>query len=53
MRDQTRIIDVVIPESSEFDQATLLSDYTGVMGSLDGLTPDDFAQIPMLLPGEN
>ena len=51
--NQTRIIDVVIPENSEFDQATLLSDYAGVMGSLDGLTPDDFAQIPMLIPGEN
>ena len=51
--NQTRIIDLVLPESSEYDQATLLGDYPGIMGSLDGLTPDDFAQIPMLIPGDN
>ena len=51
--NQTRIIDLVLPEGSAFDQATLLGDYPGIMGSLDGLTPDDFAQIPMLFPGDN
>ena len=46
----TRIIDLVLPEDSEFDQAQLLSDFTSVLGSLDSLGPDDFAQVPMFVP---
>ena len=46
----TRIIDLVLPEGGEFDQAQLLSEYTSVLGSLDGLGPDDFAQVPMIIP---
>lgn len=46
----TRIIDLVLPEGGEFDQAQLLSEYTSVLGSLDGLSPDDFAQVPMIVP---
>jgi alpha-amylase/alpha-mannosidase (GH57 family) len=44
----TRIIDLILPASSEWDQASLLADFEGVFGSLESLTPDDFAQIPML-----
>jgi hypothetical protein len=48
--NQTRIIDLVLPETSEWDQAALLSDFEGIFGSLEGLNPDDFAQVPMLKP---
>jgi alpha-amylase/alpha-mannosidase (GH57 family) len=46
----TRIIDLILPVSEEWDQASLLADFEGAFGSLDSLTPDDFAQIPMLTP---
>ena len=45
--NSTRIIDLVLPSDSELDQAALLSDYPGIFGSVDGLTPDDYAQISM------
>ena len=48
--NHTRIIDLVLPVDGEFDQAEILSGYTPVQGSLDGLSPDDFAQVPMLIP---
>jgi carbohydrate-binding DOMON domain-containing protein len=48
--NHTRIIDLLLPAGSDPDQAAILSGYTGATGSLDALTPDDFAQIPMLLP---
>ncbi len=46
--NHTRIIDLILPEGVEPDQATLLSNYPSIQGSIDSLTPDDFAQIPML-----
>jgi len=48
--NHTRIIDLVLPEDSGFDQAQLLSDYTSMLGSLDDMEPDDFAQVPMVVP---
>jgi alpha-amylase/alpha-mannosidase (GH57 family) len=47
-----RIIDLILPADAEWDQAALLSTYESVFGSLDALTPDDFAQVPMLYIGE-
>ena len=47
----TRIIDLVLPEGGTFDQAEVLSQYTSALGSLENLSPDDFAQVPMLVPG--
>jgi len=51
--NHTRIIDLILPEASEFDQAALLSDYPSSEGDIDALTPDDFAQVPMFKPDEN
>jgi len=51
--NHTRIIDLVLPESFEPDQAALLSNYPSVVASLDLLNPDDFAQIPMLQTGND
>jgi alpha-amylase/alpha-mannosidase (GH57 family) len=45
-----RIIDLILPIDSDWDQATLLSGYERVFGNVDDLTADDFAQIPMLKP---
>jgi alpha-amylase/alpha-mannosidase (GH57 family) len=45
--NHTRIIDVAWEVVG--DQESLLSDYNGV-GSLDGLTADDFGTIPLLTP---
>jgi carbohydrate-binding DOMON domain-containing protein len=49
-RNHTRIIDLVLPVDSEFDQAAVLSDFQVSQDSIDSLGPDDFAQIPMLKP---
>lgn len=49
--NHTRIIDLILPEGVEPDQAALLSDYPSITGSLDSLSPDDFAQVPMLETG--
>lgn len=46
--NHTRIIDLILPEDAKTDQAMLLSDYPSTQEPLDSLTPDDFAQIPML-----
>jgi alpha-amylase/alpha-mannosidase (GH57 family) len=49
-RNHTRIIDLILPEYAEFDQASLLSDFPLSQGPIDTLNPEDFAQIPMLAP---
>ncbi len=48
----SRIIDLILPPDSAWDQAALLSGYERVFGSVESLTADDFAQIPMFIPGE-
>ncbi len=48
--NHTRIIDLILPGELSPDQATLLSDYSSISGSIDLMTPDDFAQIPILQP---
>lgn len=48
--NHTRIIDLILPEDAARDQAELLSDYPSSQESIDDLSPDDFAQIPMLQP---
>lgn len=48
--NHTRIIDLLLPTGSDPDQAAILSGYTGATGSLDALSANDYAQIPMLLP---
>ncbi|MDY6845826.1 MAG: glucodextranase DOMON-like domain-containing protein, partial [Chloroflexota bacterium] len=48
--NHTRIIDLVWPQESDRDQVDILGDYPSAVGSLDSLTPDDFALIPMLSP---
>jgi alpha-amylase/alpha-mannosidase (GH57 family) len=47
----TRIIDLILPEGAEPDQAAILSNYTSLTGSVDSFSLDDFAQIPMLQAG--
>lgn len=47
-RNATRLMDVILP--AESDQAALLSAYTPSDASLDDLSPDDFAQLPMVTP---
>ncbi len=49
--NHTRIIDLIMPEESEYDQVMILSDYPSSQSGIDSLSPDDFAQIPMLFPG--
>jgi len=51
--NHTRIIDLILPEDSEFDQAALLSDYPSSEGDIDALSPGDFAQVPMQTPGDD
>ena len=48
--NHTRIIDLLLPAGSDPDQAAILSGYTSATGSLDALSADDYAQIPLLLP---
>ncbi len=48
--NHTRIIDLILPEEVSLDQAERLSDYPSITGSIDSMTPDDFAQIPILQP---
>ena len=48
--NHTRIIDLILPEGQTPTQEEWLSDYESVNGSMDEMTPDDFAQIPMLVP---
>jgi carbohydrate-binding DOMON domain-containing protein len=48
--NETRIIDLILPADAEWDQATLLGDFEGIFGSVEGLTPDDYARVPMLVP---
>jgi hypothetical protein len=48
-KNHTRIIDLVLPAEARFDQATSLSDFPISQSSPDTLSPDDFAQIPMLM----
>lgn len=45
-RNATRLMDVILPEGAS--QAELLSAYEPVDGSLEDLTPDDFAVLPMV-----
>ena len=49
-KNHTRIIDLVLPVDNEFDQATLLSNFVPSASNPDTLSPDDFAQIPMMKP---
>jgi carbohydrate-binding DOMON domain-containing protein len=46
----TRVIDVLLPADASPTQAELLSTYPPSQEKVDTLTPDDFAQIPMLRP---
>ena len=48
--NHTRIIDLVLPEESELDQAAVLSDYVSSQAVIDTLGPEDFAQIPLFRP---
>lgn len=50
--NHTRIIDLILPEGAEKDQAAWLSDYPSSQEAIDTLSPDDFPQIPMLQPGQ-
>ncbi len=50
--NHTRIIDLVYPEDGDLEQASILSDYPSLQGSIDALGPDDFVQIPMLYPNQ-
>ncbi|MDF1519423.1 MAG: glucodextranase DOMON-like domain-containing protein [Brevefilum sp.] len=47
--NHTRIIDLILPEGSDLNQTDILGDYPSKTGSLDSLTPDDFAQVPILI----
>ncbi len=47
--NHTRIIDLAWPAEASPTQAEILSAYEGKTGSLEALTADDFAQIPLLL----
>jgi hypothetical protein len=49
--NHTRIIDLILPEESQFDQVMILSEYLSSQSGIDNLSPDDFAQIPMLISG--
>lgn len=49
-KNHTRIIDLVLPADNKFDQATLLSNFVLSTSNPNTLSPDDFAQIPMLKP---
>jgi len=49
-RNHTRIIDLILPMDAEFDQAAFLAGFPISQESLSNLSPDDFAQIPMLKP---
>jgi hypothetical protein len=47
--NHTRIIDVFLPADAPATQEELLSAYPASQeGNMDNLTPDDFAQLPML-----
>jgi alpha-amylase/alpha-mannosidase (GH57 family) len=46
----TRVIDLILPADASPGQAELLSTYPPSQEDVDDLTPDDFAQIPMLRP---
>ncbi len=46
--NHTRIIDLILEEGVEPGQAALLSDYLSSIDAIGTLSPDDFAQIPML-----
>lgn len=48
--NHTRIIDLILPEGQTPTQEEWLSDYESINGSVDDMTPDDFAQIPMMVP---
>jgi len=48
--NHTRIIDLILPEGSEPDQAAVLSNYPSSQEAIDSLSPDDFPQIPVLQP---
>jgi len=50
--NHTRIIDLILAEDAQKDQSEFLSDYTSSQVGIDGLGPDDFAQVPMLSAGE-
>ena len=48
--NHTRIIDLILPGSQAPTQEEWLSNYTSITGSIDDMTADDFAQIPVLIP---
>jgi hypothetical protein len=48
--NHTRIIDLILPDGQTPTQEDWLSDYESINGSVDDMTPDDFAQIPMMAP---
>ena len=51
--NHTRIIDVILAEDAQMDQAELLSNYPSSQGGIDSLGADDFAQLPMMFAGED
>jgi len=51
--NHTRIIDLILAEDAQQDQAELLSNYPSSQDGVDSLGPDDFAQVPMLFTGED
>ena len=48
--NHTRIIDLILPEGQTPTQEDWLSNYESINGSVDDMTADDFAQIPILVP---
>ena len=49
--NHTRIIDLILPADAAQDQTAWLSIYPSSQDAIDILSPDDFPQIPMLVPG--
>ncbi|MEA3325989.1 MAG: glucodextranase DOMON-like domain-containing protein [Chloroflexota bacterium] len=51
--NHTRIIDLILAEDAQQGQAEILSNYPSSQDGVDGLGPDDFAQVPMLFNSED
>ena len=51
--NHTRIIDLILAEDAQQDQAEILSNYSSSQDGVDSLGPDDFAQVPMLFSSED
>lgn len=48
--NHTRIIDLILAEGQMPTQEEWLANYPSITGSIDNMTADDFAQIPLLIP---